>query len=489
MAKGGPRVIGAGGGNIELLWNPYQQAFLQALDQRLDSGKRAFNRLSLFAGRRGGKTKIGGIGTVTQAGKYPNQRIWVCTGSYPKLHDYVMPAIDAVLPRSWLAKPFSASHYEWTLKNGTIINARSLDDVNRGRGPGLDLLWIDEARDVSELAWKTLVPALVDRRGAAIITTTPSGFDWCHNSFWLPASEGVPGYWACKYHSTDNPALDEEEVLAAKREMDPLFFAQEFEAEFVSFRGAIYGDSLTGQVLDTDAQMRELIPEWPKVDPGRGVLMGVDPGADHPFGAVLLVSTMKGLVAIGEYISRDAAAMRHANGLKTLLHKHHLPGADTWAIDRSQKQMSIELAQHGIFCQGAENDVVAGIQRVKSWFLGRRLWIHRPSCPKLVQQLFSYRWADNTDGSGQARRERVIKTNDDLCDALRYAIMSWPELPYPEAPSGLRDLSALPDEHRWALEREQRHDHPELFEDEDDSLDESGIAGEDEAQGVGDFWG
>ena len=172
-----PRIVSPpGSGEVSLLYNPYQQAFLTALRQRTADDRRAYTRLALFAGRRGGKTLIGGLATVTEAGARPGQTVWVCTGSYPKLHDYVIPAVNKYLPKAWQAKPFSASHYEWTLKNGTIIQARSLDEVNRGRGPGLDLLWIDEARDVSPVAWKTLVPALVDKRGAAIITTTPSGF-------------------------------------------------------------------------------------------------------------------------------------------------------------------------------------------------------------------------------------------------------------------------------------------------------------------------
>jgi hypothetical protein len=476
-----------GSGKLELVHNPYQQQFLAALAARLKNGHRAYNRLGLFAGRRSGKTLIGGVGVVTESGKYPNQSWMVCAGSYPKLHDFVMPAIALALPTTWLAKPFSASHYEWTLKNGTTIRARSLDDINRGRGSGLDGLWIDEARDVARIAWKTLVPALIDRKGTAIITTTPSGFDWCYEDFWKPAAELVPGYWACKYKSVENPALDPAEIESARREMDPLFFQQEMEAEFVSFTGAIYGDAIAPQLLQAESELRRFIPEWPRVNPERPVLMGMDPGADHPFGGVMIVGTEFGLVVVGEYHARNAAAMEHARQLFSLLHARGVSGANLWAIDRSQKQMAIELTQHGIFATAAENDVVAGINRVKSWLLGRRLWFYQPNCPKLVQQMFSYRWAENTDSHGESRRERVVKTNDDLCDALRYAMMTWPELPYPEPPSGLRDLSKVSDEIRWSLEREQRHNHPEAFEEEE--VEEAGLLASDDNDPVGNFWG
>lgn len=488
-----PRVVEpVGSGKVELLYNPYQQEFLKALRLRLgdDEMRRAYTRLALFAGRRGGKTLIGGLAVASEAGRRGGQTIWVTTGSYPKLHDYVIPAVKKYLPRSWLAKPFSESHYEWTLKNETIIQARSLDDVNRGRGPGLDLLWIDEARDVAQVAWKTLVPALVDKRGAAIITTTPSGFDWCYESFWQPAADLTPGYWACKYKSSENPSIDSDELEAARRDMDPLFYLQEFEAEFVSFTGAIYGDVLGKQILESDDAVRRFIPEWPRVDLSRPVLVGIDPGADHPFAGCAIVSTEKGLLVVGEYLARDATAMKHAQGLFEMLQRCKISSAQTWAIDRSQKQMAIELAQHGIYTTQAENDVVAGIQRVKSWLFAGRLFLVRERCPKLVQQMFSYRWADNTDSMGQAKRERVVKVNDDLPDALRYGLMTWPETPYTADPLPLRSLEGVPDQDRWALEKLQRMEHPEFFEQESDELlDTPGLLAEDASNPSGDFWG
>jgi hypothetical protein len=417
------------------------------------------------------------------------QVIWVCTGSYPKLHDYVIPAVNRYLPPAFLAKPFSASHYEWTLKNGTIIQARSLDDVKRARGPGLDLAWIDEARDVAQKAWATMVPALVDKRGAAIITTTPSGFDWCYKTFWQPASDGTPGYWACKYKTEENPFIDADEIAAARRDMDPLFYQQEFEAEFVSFTGAIYGDVLGKQILDTDAQIRLLIPEWPNVNPGRPVTVGLDPGADHPFAGVIVVGTEKGLVVIGEYLARDSAAIKHAQGLRAALYRSKIAQPGTWAIDRSQKQMSIELAQHGIYTTAAENDVVAGIQRVKSWLYSGRLFIARDRANKLIEQMFSYRWAENTDAKGQSRRESVVKVNDDLPDALRYALMTWPDTMYPADPLPLRSLEGVPDDHRWALDRMQRVEHSEFFEEEEENeVEAPGLVGDDAGSPIGNFW-
>ena len=48
-------------GAVTLKHNPYQVAFLDALDQRINADTPAYNVLSLFAGRRGGKTEIGSV--------------------------------------------------------------------------------------------------------------------------------------------------------------------------------------------------------------------------------------------------------------------------------------------------------------------------------------------------------------------------------------------------------------------------------------------
>ena len=55
------------GQTFSLLYNPYQQAFLEARRKRLDDGTRAFNRFALIAGRRGGKTLIGALAAVEEA--------------------------------------------------------------------------------------------------------------------------------------------------------------------------------------------------------------------------------------------------------------------------------------------------------------------------------------------------------------------------------------------------------------------------------------
>lgn len=438
---------------IALKWNPYQHAFHEARRARTARGTRQFHRLSLFAGRRGGKTLAGAIAAVDEAST-PRTVGWCCAPSYPQLHDYVIPTFFRVCPPTWYdPKHWSEKHYELPLRNGSLVQFRSLDDPDRGRGPGLHWAWLDEACQIAERAWDTLRPALSEHRGVAWFTTTPLGFDWCYKRFWVPAMTGVPGFWAAKYTTADNPIIDADELREARATMDPLFYRQEYEADFVQFLGAVFGDLLPPCILRTDEQIRRVIPTWPTLPPETPLFAGIDPGADHPFAAVLFARTPAGIVGVGEHLHRHAPLSVHLAHLRA-----------QWAgrivspigIDRSAPQMAIELAQHGIATVQAENNVVAGIQRLLSWMAARQFFLIERAMPRTIEQFASYRWAENTSADGQRQKEKVFKLDDDLVDAARYAVMTWPELPEAAAPVTTRDLSSLPDHVRRDIEREAR---------------------------------
>lgn len=479
---------------VTLKYNPYQQAFLAAKRLRqcvtgclqtpadpepgqpvrwsiIDSlvcprchqpGMRPFRRFILRAGRRGGKTRIGSIGSVEELIE-PNTKGWICAPSYPELEDYVMPNFFAALPQDWFEDPatqWSEDRYDLILPNNAQVQFRSLDDPNRGAGPGLHWVWIDEGRKIQELAWHLLRPSLTEFKGIAFITTTPDwGEDWCHRNFFFPAECGKPGYWATHYLTKDNPIIDPAEVEEARETMPPALFRREYEASLEFPSGTIYGDVLEACCVD-DALVREWLPEWPAIHPNRTAIVGMDPGSDHPFAATLVIPTPSGLVVGGEYEERELKFIEHASGVKLMA-----AGLDPrYGIDRSAKQAAMELTQYGIFAQGAENDVDAGIQRVYAWMKAGRLRIAKSKCPKLIKALQKYRWVEVKETERGLTKPAPFKKDDDLPDALRYSVMLWPELPTPSgfkilAPNE-RDESALSDKERADLARMRAAEAP-----------------------------
>lgn len=463
---------------FQLLYNPYQHALREALKMRTPLGRRVYNRFGQFAGRRGGKTLNGGISVIEESIRKPGSRIWCAAPTYQDLHDTVIPAVVPKIPRGIIVKPFTNEHKEIVLAGDRLISFRSFEDPEKARGPGLDGLWIDEGAKIAQMAHDVALPAVTDKGGFVLVTTTPKSFDWCYRKYWRPALDGEPGHWACKYRTIENPAIDPMEVEAARRALDPLFFQQEYESDFVTFTGAVYPnlwqavvrrepDHDSVALAKENAFIKTLFPEWPKINPNRAAIVGLDPGADHPFGAVLFVMSEKGLVQVGEYLERNRPMAEHKRGVAQMLGRFN-PGMPFqpahFAIDRSQKQAAIELAQapFPIYTSSAENDVIAGIERTKSWIHSGQLYILERFCPKTVEQLAAYQWAENTDKRGEKKgTEKVKKINDDLCDPFRYALMTWPSLPQLEERTDTRDLSGFSEEERWALERMMRIDKAE----------------------------
>ena len=465
---------------VELKFNPYQMAFLDARRARVCPGRckapdgkqltwsiiespfcpscrvvgiRMFRRFFLRAGRRGGKTRIGGLSAIEEM-TIPNTIGWCCAPSYPELEDYVIPAFFSQLPAEWFDHPltdWSEERLHLRLPNGAECQFRSLDDPNRGAGPGLDWVWIDEGRKIQELAWQLLRPSLTERKGIAWVTSSPDwGEDWCHRRFFAPAEQGWPGYWAVHYVTKDNPIIDPREVEAARLEMPPELFRREYEASIEFPTGTIYGEQVDLCDAD-DLSMQTWIGEWPAIDPSRPSIAPLDPGADHPFAGLHIVATPQGLCVVAEYEERNALYSVHAAALKMMVGQSQ----PRWAIDKSQKQASIELMQYGINAQGAENDVDAGIQRVYAWMSSRRLKISRSKCPKLLKRLRAYRYADIIETVRGVPTPKPFKKDDDLPDALRYGVMTWPELPSRALDvdsAGGRNLAYLKPEHRREIE-------------------------------------
>lgn len=511
---------------VTLQNNPYQIAFMNARRIRVCANghqwkfayvgkppdlacptcgltsQRGYRRFLLRAGRRGGKTRICALAMIEEL-TIPLVHWWACAPTYPTLNDYVLPAFFKQLPQQWLDDPrtdWSESELTLILPNKSIAQFRSLDDPERGRGPGLHGLWLDEISLMQLLTWETIRPTLTENRGILIAGTTPKGEDWVHEHLYQQAEAGKPGFWATHYTTLDNPIIDPEEIEEARASMTDLMFRQEYMADIVTFTGAIYGDILAPAIIDgTDEQMRHYFPEWPSLDTTRNSVTGTDPGTDHPFAGVHLVASPRGLVVTGEYEERNKPFLLHYSGIQEIRRGFQ----SRVATDRSQPQAQIELAQYGLFTTPAENDVVAGINRVSAWILASRrqinglpsgLVITRRFSPNLVKRLQAYRWAENKHKDGSTGpRELVYKKNDDLPDALRYALMLYPELPKGDPltiGNKPRDLAGMPDNVRLEIERVRRIDAAAAKQHAEDKANDDSygpdFAGDDEPS-LGDF--
>ena len=401
-----------------------------------DTAPRVYNVLGLFAGRQGGKTKVGALGAREEL-LVPNSIGWVMGPTYKILRDSTFPTLIRLIPPAWV-RHWDQEHMNLTLNNGAMVAFRSLEDPERARGPHVTWGWFDEAAISPERAWDVFYPTMATTGGAVTLTTSPAGFDWTYNRVWKPARMGgEPGFWAAKYKTTENPIFTVKPHLKMlierkRRTMDPAVFRQEYEADFVNFTGSIYDYQLLSELILPDAAaVQKFIPEWPNIDPSRGRVIGLDSGVDHPFGAVLIVETDKGLVVVSDYLERLLATSQHLDPIRAHFRTAMCPSIK-WAANKNEANLRLEWGLKNVGVIPVENKHEIGIQRVQSWMYARQLYFAY-TAPRTIEQMRAYRRADNIASDGQKKdKESVFKQNDELPDALRYALMAWPELPDPD---------------------------------------------------------
>ncbi len=212
-------------------------------------------------------------------------------------------------------------------ENGTLIQFKTADDPQSLRGAGLDIIWMDEAAFIPNAdAWTVSYPALTDREGLVISTTTPWGKNWFFEEFFTGEALVDPDEFRVQYTSLDNPFLKRKVIERARRRYHPMHFKQEFLASFDAFAGiALQGDWLkywvagNADVKTDDLSLKHLYDETS----GRyrlRIYMGVDPAislaedADHFSMAVIgvtddneqvfLLDTFKGRLAFPDQLDK-----------------------------------------------------------------------------------------------------------------------------------------------------------------------------------------
>lgn len=127
------------------------------------------------------------------------------------------------------------------LVNGVEISCIGLDKPERHEGRPIDGGVLDEYGNMKPEVWsKHLRPALdtVGRLGWLDFIGVPEGRNHFYDLM-RSAQADETGTWSA-FHWKSSLVLPEEQVEAARRDLDELTFRQEYEADFVSFQGRAY---------------------------------------------------------------------------------------------------------------------------------------------------------------------------------------------------------------------------------------------------------
>ena len=344
-------------------------------------------------GARSGKTYGIMQSLLWYASNHDRQKISVVSHSLPHLKRGAMRDFFDILETwGWYDESeHNKTDNIYTLKlTGTYVEFFGLEDHDRAKGPGRDILFCNEANLLS----KALFDQLDMRTRRKVITDlNPSDFDiWCYH---LADSDD-----AAKIHSTykDNPFLPEPQrrVIEGYQQADEMMWK-------------VYGLGERG------ASQEQIYTHWRIVSdvPQGEVCYGLDFGFRNPT-ALVRVTIADGCIFVHE--------LMYQSGVNTGQLLDIIPDLipDRYAdiyCDAAEPKTIDELFRAGFNVKPADKDVYAGIMKVKS------MPMHvTASSTNLIQELRKYKW--KTDMNGKVIDKEPVKMDDHLVDAMRYAVFS-----------------------------------------------------------------
>jgi hypothetical protein len=193
----------------------------------------------LITGRRFGKTFLGIRELCKAAAKSPGSINWVICPSYRMAKQIWWTQLKAKLMELRWIESSNEAELQIVLKNKSIIALKGADNPDSLRGLGLSFVVFDEFQDTPKEAFTEVIrPALSDKKGKALFTGTPKGVgSWSHELFTRALNE--KDWSAFQFTTIQGGNVDQEEIDAAKRDLDWKTFQQEYEATFTTWSGVV----------------------------------------------------------------------------------------------------------------------------------------------------------------------------------------------------------------------------------------------------------
>lgn len=167
---------------------------------------------------------------------------------------YIAPQLNQAKDAAWMyvkrltadvpGVTYNEQEVRADFPNGARVRIYGADNYDRLRGGYLDGAVLDEYADMSPVVWGQIVrPMLADRQGWAVFIGTPKG----KNDFWRVYTDAQErsDWFSLALRASDSGLLDPVELDAARQDMTPEQYEQEFECSFdAAIQGAYWGKAL-----------------------------------------------------------------------------------------------------------------------------------------------------------------------------------------------------------------------------------------------------
>lgn len=294
----------------------------------------------------------------------------------------------------WNDNNFSYTEFIYSFPNGSYIELFGLEDEGKARGPGRDILFVNEANLIKKVLFDQLA---MRTTGQILIDLNPADFDcWCYAVADNPNNKTI--------HSTYN---DNRENLTDTQ----VSYIEAYKDAGDPYMWEVYGLGMRGKSTASVYTNWKICKELP----GRGeTWFGQDFGYKVA-SALVQVEIFENAIYADE--------LMYTTGLTTndLVETYKNIGLSKYGeifCDAAEPKTIEELYRAGYNAKPADKDVWAGIQKVKSM----PLYITENST-NLLHELKNYKWKTDKDGN-ILPAEEPVKMHDHALDALRYAVFT-----------------------------------------------------------------
>jgi phage terminase large subunit len=345
-------------------------------------------------GSRSGKTYSVIQLLIDIAIKRPGIRISIVSHSLPHIKRGAYRDFQHIMKgwHLWDDANFSFTDFVYRFPEpcGSYIELLGLEDESRARGPGRDILFVNEAN----LITKTLFDQLAMRTtGQIFLDWNPADFvNWVYDVADNPKNKSIKSTYK---NNRSNLSPNQVALIESYKDLPD------------DFMWKVYG-------LGERGAAKELIyTNWKVCTelPGKGdVFYGLDFGYVHP-AAMVRVEHYEGCNYVEQVVYESGLT------LSDLINRMNSAGIgkhDPIYADAAEPKSIEEIFRSGYNVHPADKDVWAGILKVKSFPLHIKA-----NATNLKAELGSYKWkVDKADNI----IEEPVKANDDALDAMRYAI-------------------------------------------------------------------
>jgi Terminase large subunit, T4likevirus-type, N-terminal len=247
----------------------------------------------LNCGRRWGKTKIGAKVIIDQTRTAPPGSVtWWVAPTY-KIVKRGYREVLRQLPRDLLTHdPPSDSSFDagrsviLKFKNGSQMEFYSAERPEGMLGEGVSFAVLDEAATMPSRIWEQVVrPTLMDKKGGAMLISTPRGRNWFYKRYVRGQDPQKPEWASWTFTSYDNPFVEDAEIKEMEDELPTVLFEQEAMAKFIAAGSNVFE-------WDIEYVQRALVGD-------NGMVEGESVSGQHAFLGVDLAKTTDFTVLYG----------------------------------------------------------------------------------------------------------------------------------------------------------------------------------------------